>query len=243
MLLQAGARAQPRIQLALITRHWWLTLASASLMGICTTPTQRSTRLFARCSDAPQGLTLTLTPTLIPTLIPTLTLTLIPILTPRDREAFFFATVGCRRRLERKWAETPLARVFLVPDEWRTLKQRAQGIFMREAIAEKKLTLWEAFTTFDADDNGLISPAEFFGTLRWLAAPDLTPEHVVDFIEAADTTRDGMVTQKEFIALIRGDKEEEEEEDEDEEGEVRKQLPPKVEPWGADELREVMMMR
>jgi hypothetical protein len=35
----------------------------------------------------------------------------------RDRERFFFSTVGCRRRMERKWQETPLAKVFTVPDE------------------------------------------------------------------------------------------------------------------------------
>ena len=48
----------------------------------------------------------------------------------RDREAFFLATVGCKRRLDRKWGETPLARVFTVADEWRALKQRSQAFFM-----------------------------------------------------------------------------------------------------------------
>ena len=56
---------------------------------------------------------------------------------------------------------------------------------MRKALRARSLTLWEAFTAFDADDNGVLSPAEVYGAFRWLKLPDLTAEDVVDFVEAA----------------------------------------------------------
>jgi hypothetical protein len=104
----------------------------------------------------------------------------------RDRERFFQAAAACRRRMDRKWKDTPLAKVFLVPDEWQALKQKAQAVYVIEAIKAKGLTLWEAFTAFDGtDNNGILSPAEFYGALMWLGVPGLTAEDVVDFIEAA----------------------------------------------------------
>ena len=53
---------------------------------------------------------------------------------PSPSPQFFLATVGARRRMERKWQETPLAAVFSVEDEWVALKQRAQAAFVREAL-------------------------------------------------------------------------------------------------------------
>ena len=67
---------------------------------------------------------------------------------------------------------------------------------MRKALRARSLTLWEAFTAFDADDNGVLSPAEVYGAFRWLKLPDLTAEDVVDFVEAAEALagrRDGVV--------------------------------------------------
>ena len=55
----------------------------------------------------------------------------------RERELFFLSTLGCRRRLERQWLNTPLAKAFVVPDEWRALKQRSQASFIREALKAK----------------------------------------------------------------------------------------------------------
>jgi hypothetical protein len=39
---------------------------------------------------------------------------------------FYTSTVAVRRRLERKWHETPLAAVFSIDDEWLLFKQRSQ---------------------------------------------------------------------------------------------------------------------
>lgn len=48
------------------------------------------------------------------------------------------------------------------------LKQRALAVYFVEAVKAKGITLWEAFTAIDSDNNGSISPAELFGGLRWL---------------------------------------------------------------------------
>jgi len=61
---------------------------------------------------------------------------------------------------------------------------QVHAVFVREAIRNLQLTIWEAFTIFDADNNGMLSPAELFGAMRWLGVPDCTAEDVVDFINA-----------------------------------------------------------
>ena len=86
----------------------------------------------------------------------------------RDREKFFQSTSGSRRRMERKWQDTPLAKVFRVADEWIALKHRAQSSYVRESLVSKKISFWEAFTAIDYDNNGVLSPAEFYGALIWL---------------------------------------------------------------------------
>ena len=120
----------------------------------------------------------------------------------RDRKRFFGATIGCRRRMVQQWQSTPLAKVFILQDEWRLLKQRAQSVFIRQALKKRQLTLWEAFKAFDSDDNGLLSPEEIYGALRWVGMSGLTEDDVVDFIEAADQNQDGMVDWNEYAPFF-----------------------------------------
>jgi len=54
-----------------------------------------------------------------------------------------------------------------------------------------------------SDDNGLLGPAELYGALRWLAVPDLTPEDVVDFLQARDVNHDGHLDYKEYCKRFR----------------------------------------
>ena len=119
-----------------------------------------------------------------------------------DRERFFLSTIGCRRRMERKWQETPLAKVFTIANEWISLKQKAQVVYILEALKDMNITLWEAFTIFDYDNNGLISPSELYGALLWLKMPNITAEDVLDFFELADINRDGMIDYKEYMDLF-----------------------------------------
>lgn len=131
----------------------------------------------------------------------------------------------------------------MVPHQWLALKQSAQAIFFREALKAKNLTLWEAFTAFDYNNSGMLSPSEFYGALVWLGVPDLTPEDVADFIEAADKNRDGIVDYREYMDMLSDPLIAKDEDDViDEQDEDRVPIA-KVEPYGADELREVMIHR
>jgi len=187
-----------------------------------------------------------------------------------DRERFFGATVAVRRRLDRKWQDTPIATVFTVEDEVFALKQRAQAVFVREALTEKALKKWEAFMAFDSDDNGLLGGAEVFGALKWLNLPGLIADDAVDFLEAGDRNRDGVLDYKEFVDLLGG---EDEDDDDDhtvddivslpgegaaaniglvsENGaatagrgsKVESKAVGKVEPFGVEQVREVLVRR
>lgn len=172
----------------------------------------------------------------------------------RDREKFFASTVGCRRRMETKWQETPLVKVFTVLDEWVALKLRAQSVFVVEALKARNITLWEAFSAFDYDNNGILSPSEFYGALRWLNFPRLSAEDVADFIEAADKNRDGMIDYKEYIDMLscaidkNNDKSLNDEgddggDDDNKSPEHHRSILAKVEPYGAEEMREVIIHR
>lgn len=131
----------------------------------------------------------------------------------------------------------------MVPHEWLALKQAAQAIFFREALKAKNLTLWEAFTAFDYNNSGMLSPSEFYGALVWLGVPDLTPDDIADFIEAADKNRDGIVDYREYMDML-SDPTDNKDEDEVAEEQDENRVPiAKVEPYGADELREVMIHR
>ena len=176
-----------------------------------------------------------------------------------ERERFFSSTVGVRRRMDRKWQETPLAKVFTMADEFAMLKQRAQAVYVREALARHSppLKKWEAFMAFDSDDNGLLGPAEIYGALRYLGMPDLTPDDVIDFLEAGDVNRDSMLDYKEWLDLLN----DEDDEDDDDDGKVEDTATPdataaaddpesspqqssmKVEAYGAEEIREVLAAR
>lgn len=169
------------------------------------------------------------------------------------------AVTGVRRRMQRNWRDTPLAKVFLVPDEWKALKARSQSVYVVEALKARNLSLWDAFTAFDADNNGVLSPSEFYGALVWLQVPRLTAEDVADFIEAADTNRDGLVDYREYMQMLNpstieqsGDSSEDQtdsdgssgsEDIEDGSASAAKVMLLKIDPYGAEEIREVMGKR
>lgn len=163
----------------------------------------------------------------------------------RDKEQFFLSLIGVKRRLERKWRETPLAKVFTIPDFWSALKNQSMAIFLSQAAAKRNLTLWEAFMTFDYDNNGLLTPAEFYGALRWLNIPSMiSTEDVVDCIEAIDKGRDGLIDYREYMDFL-GDSISKSTMDmlENQQAAEREEVHFKVEPFGADELRDLILSR
>jgi hypothetical protein len=153
--------------------------------------------------------------------------------------------------MERKWQETPLSKLFMLADEFVALRQRAQSIFINEALKRQKLTLWEAFTAIDADNNGVLTPAEFYGALIWLGVPGLCVGDVVDFIESMDRNRDGLIDYKEYMGLLAQDSSDNdladvEEVMKNEDASNLENMAPvimKVKPYGAEEIRDMLIKR
>jgi hypothetical protein len=86
-----------------------------------------------------------------------------------ERRRFFERLLGCRRRLKKKWTDTPVAALFSLSDQWYAFKQRALAALMREIIRQHKgLKVFDACMFIDADKNGLISGAELMGAMVWL---------------------------------------------------------------------------
>lgn len=75
-------------------------------------------------------------------------------------------------------------------------------MFVTDALRAKAMTLWEFFIAIDCDDNGSLSPSEFYGALKWLQMPELTVEDTADFIDSIDINRDGLVSYAEYMDML-----------------------------------------
>ncbi|KAJ8602501.1 hypothetical protein CTAYLR_001253 [Chrysophaeum taylorii] len=176
---------------------------------------------------------------------------------PRRRERYFAANVGARRRLERAPRRAPLGRAFAIDDEYALVARRATAVFMRAAIEKRGLSWWAAFAAFDDANTGSLLPAEVYGALRYLGAGDfIDAEDVLDFMALAANPEARLVdagsgsppetpdlprslTFAEFVDALRVDAD-----DDDDDG-IRgdHQASLKVEPYGADEIRDAMLRR
>jgi len=113
---------------------------------------------------------------------------------------------------------------------------------MRASLKKKQITFWDAFTMFDNSNTGLLSPSEFYGALVFLGVPDITPDDVVDFFDGFDKNRDGIIDYKEYVSILSTLDEEETSADSAQANDERV-TSLKVEPHGAEELREIMTKR
>jgi Ca2+-binding EF-hand superfamily protein len=120
----------------------------------------------------------------------------------RDRRIFFERVMGCRRRMRRKWEETPVSKVFTTSDEWKLLKQKALMQSIREVISEKGILFYDAFRMFDYNRDGLLSASELYGSIEWLGF-DLDPLDVIEFMRTNDIDKDGNLNYREFLEIVR----------------------------------------
>eukprot|EP00475_Leptophrys_vorax_P011553 TRINITY_DN18110_c0_g1_i1.p1 TRINITY_DN18110_c0_g1~~TRINITY_DN18110_c0_g1_i1.p1 ORF type:complete len:972 (-),score=250.87 TRINITY_DN18110_c0_g1_i1:49-2586(-) len=120
----------------------------------------------------------------------------------RERRIFFDRVMGCRRRMRRKWEETPVSKVFTTSDQWVLLKQKAMMFRMRETIKTKGLLFYDAFRLFDYNRDGFLSPAELFGAVDWLGLK-LEAQDVLEIIRTNDIDGDGNISYKEFLEIVR----------------------------------------
>eukprot|EP01087_Luapelamoeba_hula_P004848 TRINITY_DN1482_c0_g1_i1.p1 TRINITY_DN1482_c0_g1~~TRINITY_DN1482_c0_g1_i1.p1 ORF type:complete len:4317 (-),score=602.49 TRINITY_DN1482_c0_g1_i1:51-13001(-) len=166
--------------------------------------------------------------------------------TIRERIVFFERIIGCRRRMNRKWEDTPLAKFCSLPDEFHLLKQLAQSVRIREAIKAKGLLLYDAFRLFDSARNGFLTAPELWGAMDWLGIA-ASAEDILDFMRTADANHDGNVDYREFLDMVRDpDAKLDDSEDGDsaQDGSITTTLleffetPPK--PKGEEELKQLM---
>mmetsp|Transcript_7246 Transcript_7246/g.21392 ORF Transcript_7246/g.21392 Transcript_7246/m.21392 type:complete len:5155 (-) Transcript_7246:1654-17118(-) len=120
----------------------------------------------------------------------------------RRRQLFFEQIIGCRRRSERKWQSSPLAKVLTLRSEFHLLQQRGVVTRMRLAIRARGSSYYEAFQGFDAANNGVISPSELFAALEYLGV-DASIDDVIDLMRTCDADGDHNLNWGEFAAMLR----------------------------------------
>ena len=103
---------------------------------------------------------------------------------PAARRLFFATVVACRRRLAKRWEQTPLAKLFTLEDEWSLLKLEAMRVHVRAAIRRRGLLLHDAFLLFDQDDDGLLSLTEVCAALTWLGLPSVATADVISLVRS-----------------------------------------------------------
>ncbi len=119
----------------------------------------------------------------------------------RERRQFFKNTLMCRRRLNKKWMTSPVSKLFVLSDQFGMLKQRAISVSLRHRIKEKGLMLYDAFCKFNFSRNGYLTPGEVWGGFDYLAI-EATAVDVLDFFNAADTDKDGLLNFRDFIEIL-----------------------------------------
>ena len=121
--------------------------------------------------------------------------------TTRQRQSFFTHVIGCRRRMTRRWEETPLAKLFTIPSAYHMLLQRAQSARLRTEIAAKGILQYDMFRSADFDRNGLLTAAELWGALDWLGV-EVSAEDVVGLVLTFDSDGDRNLNYNEFVSML-----------------------------------------
>ena len=122
--------------------------------------------------------------------------------TCRRRQLFFEHVMGCRRRLRQKWETTALAKIFSLRSEFHLLKQHAQIVRMRLAIASRGLSLFEAYQAFKSA-SGLMKPSNLWAAMAYLGLEDTCEEDVIDMMRTCDADGDGNLSWGEFAHMLR----------------------------------------
>jgi hypothetical protein len=132
----------------------------------------------------------------------------LPETTKRERRHFFKNILMCRRRLNKKWMTSPISKIFVISDQFGMLQQRALAVSLRHRIKQKGLLLYDAFCKFNFSGNGYLTPGEVWGGFDFLEI-DVTPQDILDFFNAADIDKDGLLNYRDFIESLQQQQEEE----------------------------------
>jgi hypothetical protein len=125
----------------------------------------------------------------------------LPHTTKRERKHFFKNILMCRRRLNKKWMTSPISKIFVLSDQFGMLQQRALAVSLRHRIKQKGLLLYDTFCKFNYSGNGYLTPGEVWGGFDFLGI-DCSPHEVLDFFNAADLDKDGLLNYRDFIESL-----------------------------------------
>lgn len=159
---------------------------------------------------------------------------------PEQRRSFFGNVMSCRRRLRRKFVETPIERALVAEHEWDLLRLAALVERVRRLVAFRGLQPSTAFHLFNVTRNGILTSAELWGGLYYLGLTELKATDVLGLMSAFDSNRDGALSESEFVLALREMEEVTEPTPEPEEGEDEVE-PPK--PRGQAELAQAVTER
>jgi Ca2+-binding EF-hand superfamily protein len=123
---------------------------------------------------------------------------------PCEQRATFFDAVRNRRRRRRvPWQQTPLARLFVTPNEYHLLRVRAAVSRLRAILRRRRMTLQDAFRRIDHDSDGFVTREELFGGLLWLGLR-AQPADLNELMNSVDKNKDNIVSEDEFMTALGG---------------------------------------
>jgi hypothetical protein len=121
-----------------------------------------------------------------------------------ERLVFFENVKACRRRLPKRWQDTPLAKVLTMPDELHMLAFRAQQARIREAIASRGYQLIDTFKKYDLNNDRFLDVNDMMAAVLGLGIAGFTAKDCQELIDQANTTgaEHNMVDYNQFVQLF-----------------------------------------
>eukprot|EP00301_Raphidiophrys_heterophryoidea_P017994 c2980_g1_i1.p1 GENE.c2980_g1_i1~~c2980_g1_i1.p1 ORF type:complete len:608 (+),score=149.99 c2980_g1_i1:676-2499(+) len=114
-----------------------------------------------------------------------------------ERREFFVDVRSCRRRRQVAWEQTPLAPLFLTPDQFHLLSTRAIVSRVTACLIQRGLFPLDAFRIFDTNHDGMISTYELYSGFVWLGV-DLVGSRLTDLVCSMDQNGLGQISQDDF---------------------------------------------
>lgn len=119
----------------------------------------------------------------------------------QERQNWFEQVMGVRRRMRRKWQECTISSIFTLRSEFHLLYQRALMMRVRLAIAQRRLSTFDAFCLFDSAKNGRLTPGMLWSALDFLQVP-AEARDVIDLMRTCDAEGDRMISWVGFCQMV-----------------------------------------
>jgi hypothetical protein len=92
------------------------------------------------------------------------------------RVSWFLEVRNCRRRSQKAWDRTPLAKLFTTQDQYQFLHSRAVRFRIRALIKQRGLFVLDAFRAFNVSGAGVLSCTELYSGVCWLGLDLSVPQ-------------------------------------------------------------------